>query len=362
MKVPHGGDIWAVARRLGCDPKDILDFSASVSPLGPSSKALKSIKESLDLLPAYPDPCAVSFVRALRKYLSVEKKYLAVGNGSIELIYLLAQILKPRRALIVEPAFGEYAKSLRLVGCEVESFHCREAGDFKLLYDELTQRITNSTDLDILYMANPANPTGKLTSRANIERILKVCEERDITFVVDEAFCDFTPDDSVLPLVAQSKSLVVLRSMTKFFSLAGLRLGAIIAPEGIIMEVIERRVPWSINSLALASGLASLEDAVHIEEVREWFKEESAFMYEELSKIEGLKVFPSSANFFMLKTLGDGLSVSDLREKLKAEKILIRPLAEFLGLGERFFRVAVRKRADNIKLIERMKIILKESP
>ena len=301
MKVPHGGDIWRIARKGGFDPAEILDFSASVVPLGPSSLALDSIRDSFSLLSAYPDPCSTSFVSALSGHLSVSKENIAVGNGSIELIYLLPRLLKPKRALIVEPAFGEYARSLELAGCEVEGFQCREEDGFALNLDELIERLNSAPAIDILYMANPANPTGLLTPHGEMERIVKICEERGTTFVVDEAFCDFCEGSSVKSLIEKTNSLVVFRSMTKFFSLAGLRLGAILGTKDLIDSVIEQRVPWSINTLALAAGLASLKDTGYMREVRGWFEEESEFMAKELSSIGGLSLFPQARTFLCSK-------------------------------------------------------------
>ncbi|MBE9531359.1 MAG: aminotransferase class I/II-fold pyridoxal phosphate-dependent enzyme, partial [Proteobacteria bacterium] len=263
--------------------------------------------------------------------------------------------------LIVEPAFGEYRKSLELAGCEVLSFLCDENNGFRLNTNALVEWIRTGSSVDILYMANPANPTGVLTPLDEMEEILKACEERGVIFVVDEAFCDFTEDASVKSLVQGSNSLVVFRSMTKFFSLAGLRLGAMLAPEKLVDSVIDERVPWSINSLALAFGIGSLADSDYIKEVRAWFTEESAFMKSELSSIDGLTLFSSSANFFMLKANGTADVVVKLSERLLEEKILIRGLSEFTGLGGEFFRVAVKKRADNVRLLDGIKATLKES-
>jgi threonine-phosphate decarboxylase len=360
MRLPHGGDIWSIARALNFDPGDILDFSASISPLGPSPEALKRLNDSLDIIHAYPDPDAVSLREALGKYLSVDAKNIAVGNGSIELLYLLPRLFKPKRALIVEPAFGEYVRSLELTGCSVESFQSMETDGFALDSEKLIERLSEAPLPDILYMANPANPTGALTPLASMERILRVCEAQGVVFVVDEAFSDFDERASVKSLSPASNALVVLRSMTKFFSLGGIRLGAMIAASDLVERVAEEITPWSVNTLAMAAGIGSLTDQDYIEGVRRWFKEESAFMSEGLASIDGLTLFDSSANFFMLKVDGPSGTVPLLRDRLLDDKILIRPLSEFTGLGKNFFRVAVRTRKDNTKLIERMKANLGE--
>lgn len=360
MKVPHGGNIWAVAKDLGLDAKDLIDFSASVTPLGLSPKARELIRDAIDLLSNYPDPSAHELIEALSAYHGIDGKYIAVGNGSSELLYMLPRVKRPKKALIVEPAFGEYARSLELAGCRVEKFQCQEIDHFMIDTQRLIDRLTGGDGFDILYMANPASPTGVLTPLGDMVRILKACEESGVIFVVDEAFCDFVEDGSVKSMVTLSDSLVVLRSMTKFFSLAGLRLGVLIAPHDIARKVADEMVPWSINSLAMAAGVGSLKDRGHIKKVREWFAGEARFMREALASIEGVTIYPSSANFFMLKIdplYGTG---PVLRDKLLDDRIIIRALSEFRGLGDDFIRVSIRTREDNIFLIERLKAALGE--
>ena len=360
MKVPHGGDIWNVARRLGLDPDEILDFSASVCPLGPAPLALKRLKDALNLLPAYPDPLAREFGNLFGAYLGLDPSNIIPGNGSTELLYMIPRVIRPGKALIVEPAFGEYARSLSLSGCRVEKFQCQEIDGFLIDTQRLIDRITEGEGFDVLYMANPANPTGVVTPLGDMLKILKACEERGTMFVVDEAFCDFVEEGSVKSLVTLSGSLVVLRSMTKFFSLAGLRLGAMIAPLDLVAKATEEMAPWSVNTLAMAAGAGSLKDKGHIKKVSVWFEDEYRFMEEVLSSIDGVTLFPSGANFFMLKVEGPPGVVTLLRDALIEDKILIRTLSEFSGLGDSFLRVAILKRKDNIFLAERLKAKLGE--
>jgi len=360
MKVPHGGGIWSAARSLGLEPGELMDFSASVTPLGLSPLTGERIRESLDMLANYPDPSAHELIEKLSAFHGVETVNIALGNGSIELLYLLPEVLQPKRALIVEPAFGEYARSLELAGCRVESFQLDEAGAFRVDIDALTARLDDGDGFDILYMANPANPTGVLTSKSDMERIAEAAEAAGTYFLLDEAFCDFTEDASIKRLAAKSGHLAVTRSMTKFFGLAGLRLGMLIASEGIISAIDERKVPWSINSMAISAGCASLEDSLHTKRIRQWFVEEREFMRGELASIDGITLFETSANFFMLK-LGPFVTAGPmLRERLLKDRIIIRTLSEFSGLGEKFVRVSIRERADNIFLLERLSAALKE--
>jgi threonine-phosphate decarboxylase len=199
-----------------------------------------------------------------------------------------------------------------------------------------------------------------LTPSSDMERILRATEAAGTYFVVDEAFADFVEEASVKTRVATSKRLLVTRSMTKFYGLAGLRLGFLLAPKYIIANLKERKVPWSVNSAALKAGCASLEDSTHIERIRGWFSKERAFMAEELNAINGATLFEGSANFFLLKVDSIYTTGTDLAERLLQERIIVRTLTEFAGLGDEYIRVSIRERDDNTFLMYCLRVLLNQ--
>lgn len=348
MNTIHGGDIWGAARRLGISPSEIMDFSASICPIGPSPLAISAIKEGMATVCAYPDREAFALRQALADYHGLSISNILPANGSTELIYLIPQVLKPEKALIAEPAFSEYRCSLELSGVNVEDFSALEKDLFAIDVKGLINRLRQG--FDVFYIANPANPTGAFMCKDALFEIAQACAEHSAYLVVDEAFVDFVEHGSVKVFVKGFKNLIVLRSMTKFFSIPGLRLGYLVAHESLIERFSARMPPWSVNSLALLAGEKTIGDKAHMQRVREWFGEESGFLYEGLKNTGRLKPYPSSANFFMLKVMAEGVDMAHLKTALLREKILIRGLSDFKGL-EGFIRVSLRTRDENMLLI-----------
>ncbi len=348
----HGGDIRGAALGAGIDPEGIIDFSASVSPLGPSPKAIKAINEALKGLSNYPEPVASEFIKTIAKYHSLPEGVFAAGNGSVEFIYLLPRLFAPGKALIVEPAFSEYRRAIEASGMEPVSFMTDE--DFYSINTERLLGEIKSGSYAVLFIANPSNPSGVLTLSPELVRIVEACEETGTFMVLDEAFCDFNEEASLKAGVWAYKKLVILRSMTKFFSLAGLRLGYIMAHPETAGSIRGNLPPWSVNSLAAGAGTASLNDEEHIKLVREWYSFEKTPFFNALSSVKGLSVLPSAANFFTVRIepgYGPG-SASLLRDELLSKGMLVRDLSNFRGFDDSFFRVALRGREENALLIE----------
>ena len=359
----HGGDIRGAAHEAGAgiNPEDIIDFSASVAPLGPSPEAIGAITGALKGVSNYPEPVASEFLREVARYHSLPEGLFAAGNGSVEFIYLLPRLLATGKALIVEPAFSEYRRALEIAGIEAVSFMTDEDH-----YSVNTERLLGeikSRSYGMLFIANPSNPAGGLTPHRELVRIINACEETDTFMVLDEAFCDFTEAASMKAATLGYKKFVILRSMTKFFSIAGLRLGYVITHPATAELIRGNLPPWSVNSLAAAAGTAALKDKAHIKRVREWYALEKTTFFNALSGISGLRVLPSAANFFTIKLEAgyDRASASRLRETLLSKNILIRDLSNFRGLGDSFFRVALRGREDNELLIKTLSECLRAS-
>ena len=207
MKDTHGGNIWEAAQKAGLSPEGIVDFSASINPAGLCQGAREAVRKALKLAASYPDPYAIELKKALSSYYGISAEEVLPGNGSTELIYLIPQILKPKKALIIEPAFSEYRKSLECCGCKVDSLVLRERDGFLLGLNPLrglsrVKKAILKIQPDIVYVCNPSNPTGVLTEKRAIVDLAGFCEKAGAALVVDEAFMDFC--EGLNPLRGQS--------------------------------------------------------------------------------------------------------------------------------------------------------------
>ena len=363
MKGSHGGDIWGASRGSGVSPGAIIDFSASVNPRA-SHKAEEAVKGALEEkinISSYPEPGSGELKKAISSFHGLGVENILPGNGSTELIYLMPRVFRPKTALIVEPAFSEYRTSLALSGCKVFEHLLGEEEGFAPELKRLKAALEKTLP-EVLYISNPSNPTGVLLEKNFMIELIGASETLGIITVVDEAFMDFCEADSVKKETPGFEGLVVLRSMTKFFSLAGLRLGYAIAHAHVIERLSEHMPPWSVNAFARAAGIGALSDRPYIEETRRWFATEREFLQDSLNEIRGLKVFPAAANFFMIKILEPSITAPTLKAGLLEKGLLIRDLSDFRGLGPEYFRIAVRERTDNTALVENLKRIFTKKP
>lgn len=353
MKTPnhtHGGNIKEAAARHGIMPDEIIDFSASINPLGMSERARKAVIKGLDSVLHYPEQFADALTSEISKFHHIPKESIIPGNGSTELIYLVPRAFKPKRALIVIPTFSEYMNSLGLVGCEVETFLLSEGNCFQLDVERLVNLLKNK--FDILYICNPGNPTGNLLPRKSILKIVDEAARYGTLCMVDEAFIDFVEEESVKGAAVERLNLIVLRSMTKFFGIPGLRVGfAVGCKENIDMMMICKE-PWSINTLGSIAAIESLRDEEYIEKSRVYAKRELEHLFSMLAAVPWLTPFSSVVNYILLKIERSDLDSDILVCALARHGVLIRSCSSFDGLGNRFIRVAVRKREENERLIK----------
>ncbi len=345
----HGGDIEASARSVGIDPKEIIDFSASINPLGPPASARKAFINSYDEISRYPDPYGEKLKEALAKRHGMKTTEVLVGNGSTQLLYLLCAVLRPRTALIVGPAFSEYANALALGGSSIRSLSLSLDDGFQLSRQKLMAAWDK--DCDLLVLATPNSLTGRLIPKQEIENIARLALVRKSFVVVDEAFIDFVEGESVKMLVRNNPFLIVLRSLTKFYALPGLRLGYLIGQARRVAQLAAHREPWSVNGPALSVALACLTDAAFAAKTERWLEQERSFLLQGLTKLDGFHPFPSRINFLLVKIENRRSDTLQLRSFLLCQKILIRACNGFAELGGDFFRVAVRRREDNRRLL-----------
>lgn len=341
----HGGDWAGFEREYGRAP---LDFSANVNPLGMPPGARAAAEAALAQAGSYPDP----HCRALREALSaaegVPPEWILCGNGAADLIYRLAHALRPGRALVTAPSFSEYAAALRAAGC-VPGYHpLREADSFALTPDILP-RI--EPGLDLLFLCEPANPTGQLTDPALLGEILARCADSGTLLVMDEcfgAFLDQPGRHSLVPRVAAHPNLLVLKAFTKFYAMAGLRLGyALCRDEALLAALAAAGPPWPVSCVAQAAGAAALADRDYPEATRRLIREERAFLREGLEKA-GCRVYGSRANYLFFRA-PPGLGAA-----LAEKGILLRDCENYPGLGPGWYRASVRLRAENTILLQNL--------
>lgn len=353
----HGGNIALAAREYGLSEKKILDFSASINPLGPPPGVYQAVTEEFWRIRHYPDPDCGDLPRLLSGYLGVGRENLLLGNGGAELIYLLPRALKIRRALVVAPTFSEYALAVEAAGGRVRHLTLPVSGPVSLA----GEAEGHLSGCDAVFLCNPNNPTGRLFSPGELLPLLEAAERAGVAVVVDEAFMDFVPgreEYSLMSTACTRRSLVVLYSMTKFFGIPGLRLGAAVACAEVIGRLKGLKDPWSVNALARVAGEAALKDEKHMAETMKTIREEREYLFSSLTSVPGLRPFPSAANFLLADVSGTGMTSAEVVEKMAGLGILVRNCANFYGLNNYYIRVAVRTRPENQSLINALKGVI----
>jgi threonine-phosphate decarboxylase len=351
----HGGNIRDVSRKYTIKENKIIDFSSNINPLGFPKAIHAIIPKELSKIVSYPDSQSTQLKEAIAKKLGLDEKTILVGNGSTELIYLIPRVFKPKRALIPVPTFNEYEKSLLSVNCELRYLHLKAKEKFRLNIDETVSSLRKG---EILYVCNPNNPTGVLLSNNEVRTLVAKAEKKGVMVVVDEAFMDFSENNSVIDEVRIRDNLIVIRSLTKFFAIPGLRLGYLVASQKLVQEMSVFKEPWSVNILAQKAGEACFNDDSFALRTKRFIAKERTYLISELGKIKGLKVYDSSTNYLLLKIVRQGLSSGRLYEGLARQGLLIRDCRSFKGLGNSYIRVAVKRRKENTLLVKHLKNIV----
>ncbi len=350
----HGGGVTRLARELGVPLTSLLDFSASINPLGMPAAVRAAALEALEEAIHYPEIDGASLREALAGHHRLPAEYLIPGAGSTELIYLLPRVLRPRRALLVSPAFSEYTRSLEQAGCAIDLHPLAAESDFAFVPQQLLAAVTAETDLILL--ANPGNPTGVGIAPALVEELSHAVREQALV-LVDEAFVDFAPELSVINRVQDHANLYVLRSLTKFYAIPGLRAGYLAGPPRGVARLAAGREPWTLSTPALAAARACLA----AEEFRRATLAQLPGLRGDLAAGLaglGLTVFPGAANYLLARLETPARTAAGLAERLLPLGILIRDCANFHPLDQRYLRVAVRSVADNARLLAALAALL----
>ena len=350
----HGGNREAAAARLNCRPSQLLDASASLIPWSPRASRipLASIRH-------YPDRGHALIRRLLGALHGLEFSFLLPGNGAAELFTWAAHdAAEQGLSVLAAPGFADYKRALR---CWSATSRQQQ---LPLLWDEgFPQPFPDPGEGSVLWICNPHNPTGQLWSRASLQPLL----ERYALVICDEAFLPLVPNgeqQSLIPLVAEHSNLVVIRSLTKLYGIAGLRLGYAVAQPQRLQRWAEWRDPWPVNGIALAVGERLLSSPRRYQSwcarVQRWTATEGAWMQRQLAALPGITPMPSAVNYLLIRA---NRSLVPLREALEQRhRILLRDCRSFEGLGETWLRIGLQSRLNNRRIVRALREELKRSP
>jgi len=346
MTERHGGNLLKIALSSGKPVGEILDFSANINPLGPPEGFRPLISARTGDLVHYPDPECTDLVRAFSVRYGVSLEEILMGNGSTELLFMLPQLLGKERALIPCPAYADYARAAELAGLAVKLLPLREEAGFAPDLAAIEALLRGD---EILFLGRPNNPTGQMIPAAALREL--AARHPETAFVIDEAFADFAPEAETLIASGRPENIIILKSLTKFYAMPGLRLGGVVATPERIRRLRDRMPPWSVNTLAQAVGAAALRDTAYAEETLRFVRDRREELFAELRTLPGLTVYPGAANFLLIRSDRGDLDAPEIARRLLADGIAIRVCDNFAGLDRRFFRVAVRTVAENDRLL-----------
>ncbi|HZK53079.1 MAG TPA: threonine-phosphate decarboxylase [Desulfosporosinus sp.] len=352
----HGGNILRAQKLYGLTT--FIDLSANINPFGPPAGVWTSIQQGMVDIVNYPDPESCTLRNALSKHLEIPTDSIMVGNGAGDLIFTIVQALKPKRVAIPLPTFSEYERAARSVGSGVSYIPLGAEGwaKFKQWDDGLWREFLK--DCDLLFLCSPHNPTGSVLAKDLFEQILRLTKEIGCRILFDESFLDFLPDEirqSTRTYLEMNEHLMVLYSLTKFYSLPGLRLGTVFAHKLLLASFDQYRDPWSVNVLAQHAGIAALENLDFPDDVRQKLRESRALFYEKFKRcgFSNLRLWPTSVNFALIEVLNH--TSGELIQHLGRLGILVRDCASFIGLPGDFIRVAIKDIFVMQRLIEGLK-------
>ena len=336
----HGANVEQMARMYNKNPKDIIDFSSNINPnviQGLEEYILEGLQESR----SYPDIKYTNLRNNISQYIDVRPEFIIPGNGATEIIYLLMKSIDKRIA-ILNPTFSEYERSARLNNLDVINLNLDE----------------NINKFDSLFVCNPNNPNGKVK---NLEKLLDIIVDNNKLLIVDETFMEFVEEEekySLVKYVEKYPNLFILKAVTKFFGLPGIRLGyGLTSNNDIIEKIYNYKEPWTINSFADTLSNYIFKDQKYIEDSKEYYIDERNFMLSELKSINSIHVYDTDTNFILIR-LNDKRAKEIKVELLREGNILIRDASNFIGLDDRYIRIAIKSHKENELLIRHMKKLL----
>ena len=351
----HGANVNMMAETFNKNTEDIIDFSSNINPKVVSNLE-EYILEGLSKCKSYPDINYTQLRNNIGNYININSGYIIPGNGATEIIYLLMKNIKKRLA-ILNPTFSEYERGAKLNNLEIINFMLNKDDEFSVNVKEIEDNIDS---FDSLFICNPNNPNGKVK---NVEELLKIIIKNDKLLIVDETFMEFVHEEenySLIKYVEKYKNIFIIKAVTKFFGMPGLRLGyGVTSNKKLIDDIYKHKEPWTVNSFADTLSNYIFEDEEYIKSSKEYYLEERSYILNELRKIEKLYVYDTDTNFILIR-LRD-LKAEELKLKLfKESNILIRNASNFIGLDENYIRIAIKSHEENQLILKELNKLLGE--
>ncbi|MCI9123457.1 MAG: aminotransferase class I/II-fold pyridoxal phosphate-dependent enzyme [Eubacterium sp.] len=334
----HGGNVFF--------QKSCIDFSANINFLGIPDSVMSAARSGLTAAVHYPQEYNGTLSEHIAQWESVRPEHVFCGNGASEIIRTLAQVLRPKKALLPAPGFEEYTRSLAAVECGITYYYTKESAGFRIPLDDFCAHITQETD--VVFLCNPNNPTAVLYDRAFLEAVLARCEDMHAVLILDECFLDFVEDAPQRTMRKEdaSRSLFIIKAFTKIFAMPGIRLGYGLCTDAGLMENLRQAVqPWNVSTVAQRAGIACTKEAAFVRKTMQETAKERAWLLEKMEQA-GIAGAHGEANFIFFKSRPGLHPFSIMRG------IMLRDCSNFEGLTPGYYRVAVRSRQENKKLVE----------
>lgn len=390
----HGGNAKEISRSRGITYENIIDFSANINPMGMPESAKKAIMNNLDAIEKYPDITYFELKNSIKDFenskiykneFNIESEEIILGNGAAEVLFNVVKAINPKNVLIPAPTFSEYEEAVNAVKGNVNLYYLKEENEFRIQEDILDYI---NSGLDIVFICNPNNPTGVVTHRDILKKILDKSLENNVYVIIDESFLDFLKEDhSMITYLKSYNNLIIIKSLTKFFAIPGMRAGYALCNNKSFLDKVNSITPaWNINILAEEAVKAALKDDKYIKESIDFMEKEKDYLYNKLKDIKGIKVFKPSVNFIFFKLdlksdpekkggndkrrdeiIPSSLSGHenkedlvniDIKDILIEKNILIRSCRNYHGLNNLYYRIAVRNHEDNTLIIDALNQIL----
>lgn len=345
----HGG-VYSV------DPSLVkIDFSSNVNPLGVSKTVLSSIKKDLgSLSSSYPDPECNDLKKSLSDYLNIHCECINVGNGATEIIHNFARLFARKKVIIPSPSFCEYELASRRMGASIFLVPLQ---NLNLDADQIVEKAKGS---DAIFLCNPNNPTG-LLYRKSLKTIIERVDN-STKILLDECFIELvnaSDRHTMIRNIGEFDNLIILRSLTKSFGLAGLRVGYSVSNSKLAEKLAAARISWNVNGIAQRAGIVALTDLEHLAKARTIVKEERDFMYVNIrKKTQCFVPSKSDANYFLIRLTNNKYSSTEIRDSLLTQSgVLVRDCSTFSRMGSNYIRVAIKNHVENLILLNALECV-----